>query len=418
MKTNRTLIAACIAALFASGAVIAKEKWEYHEQGWEKTKSYGEVTVAQDSVKQWGPWEEFVEPAAGAPSIAFLGAGEGDLYNPIPNPIPPAAGCGEGEWCGYIAFGKSFREHRGDGGKKGKGGGGHGHPPYVNAGFEPGEIALQFQPSDGPLPWGGPLDDGFVNLRLLTDLPGYPAGSETGMIPVEFNGLQGWFDGGGEQEPYKVSIEGGFDWFYYDPNANWPWVWKATNKYATMGLLKVKQMVEYVNGDSESRLGDGRYESIVYAPFVAGQVTLLADMNSLHAGNVKACYSGYTALAGGKVSMHVDFGARQWGGTFNDGHGPAGFYVNDGAVTGTGFNAVSANLSAEKNVSVTGSVTGSFYGPQAAAAGGVIDVTKTMVQPQVTTLSIQSPPSPPPPTRYVDVFLANKVYQTSGTTPK
>jgi hypothetical protein len=72
MKTQRTLIATCIAALFVSSGVMAKDKWEYHEAAWDNTKSYGNVSIGRDSVQQWGPWEDFVQPAAGGPSIGFL----------------------------------------------------------------------------------------------------------------------------------------------------------------------------------------------------------------------------------------------------------------------------------------------------------------------------------------------------------
>lgn len=84
MKTKQAVIGVCVAALFASSAAIARDKWDYSEGAWDKTQSYGQVTVAQDSVQQWGPWEQFVEPAAGAPSgVQFAGAGSGDLYRPI-----------------------------------------------------------------------------------------------------------------------------------------------------------------------------------------------------------------------------------------------------------------------------------------------------------------------------------------------
>ena len=32
-------------------------------------KLYGDVTIAQDSVKAWGPWEQFEAPAAGNPPV-------------------------------------------------------------------------------------------------------------------------------------------------------------------------------------------------------------------------------------------------------------------------------------------------------------------------------------------------------------
>lgn len=402
MKAKRTLIAACIAALFASGAVLAKDKWEYHEDGWNKTRSYGSVMIGEDSVDRWGPWEEFVEPAAGAPSIGFLGAGGSDPYNPIPNPIPPVAGCGEGEWCGYIAFGLNYDSRYGYGG--GKKGGYH-LPPYLNR-FVPGEIALQFeQPESGYFgDWWGP---GGVNLVLTSDLEGIAgAGSETGMIPSFFFGKQGFFKGFDGNKWNYVKIEGGpngYNWYTHT------WV----SDYATMGLLKAK-VTEYVYDTYRENGGDG-YEEVttVYAPFVAGQLTPLADMASLASREITASYCGQTALAGGHVSMTVFFyGNPSWNGTFNGGSGPAGFTVAGGAVSGAGFSATTANLSTSGG-SISGSVNGSFYGPQAAAAGGVIDVTKTTSYANGVSVQVIAPP-PVETTRYVDAFLANKVSQTSG----
>lgn len=84
MKTKRMVVAACVASLFASSAAVAREKWDFNEAAWENIQSYGHVSVAQDSVGQWGSWEQFVEPAAGGPAgVQFAGAPGGDLYRPV-----------------------------------------------------------------------------------------------------------------------------------------------------------------------------------------------------------------------------------------------------------------------------------------------------------------------------------------------
>lgn len=89
MKTKNILIGACIASLLSSGMVFARDKWDYNESGWNQTSSYGEITVAQDSVQRWGPWESFIEPAAGfSAGVQFAGAPAGDVYRPtftVPN---------------------------------------------------------------------------------------------------------------------------------------------------------------------------------------------------------------------------------------------------------------------------------------------------------------------------------------------
>lgn len=385
MKTQRTLIAMCVAALFTSTAAIAKDKWEYHESAWDSAKSYGNVTIGSDSVSQWGPWEDFVEPAAGGPTIAFIGGGSGDPYRPIP-PIP-VGGCGDGEWCGYMAISNDYSPNSYYGRYR--------TPPYINR-FEAADIALQFdQPESG---WRG---HGGVNLILRSDLSDYgaTAGMETGMVPVMFWGKQGWFDGHAH-DPY-VSLEGGFDGYNRYTHT---WV----NKYATMGVLRA-----YVNGvdvendsyaarSSESE-SDGTW---VYAPFVAGQLTSSSDMSALRASNITAWYKGETALARGDVCMTVQFGSGTWNGVWNHGYRVTGFSAN-GTINGANF--ASTNVTGSSVVSSESSVRGSFYGPQAAALGGVVDVTKTAGYVNYSIAESSSMPT----TRYVDVFLANKTNQTS-----
>jgi len=251
MKTRKTLIATCIAVLFTSTAAIAKDKWDYHEGAWDNTRSYGKVVISQDSVQQWGPWEDFVEPAAGGPSIGLLGAGAGDRYLPIPQPIPPVVtGCGDGEWCGYMAVGINYRPPRHEN---------RWHPSFLGE-FEPALISLQFEK---PIPkeldgygggwWGGRSEwdgKGAVNVILRSDIPAYgaSAGMESGMVPVRFDDYQGTFDGHAHN-PF-ISLEAGDNGYYYDPDAGyWKWKKAPVNQYATMGLLeaKIREYVSYSN---------------------------------------------------------------------------------------------------------------------------------------------------------------------------
>ena len=85
MKTKNALIAASVALAFAAshGAWAKDKNWEFHVEKWNQVISYGKVPIADDSVSQWGPWSEFVEPAAG-PAVPFLAATEGEPYRPVP----------------------------------------------------------------------------------------------------------------------------------------------------------------------------------------------------------------------------------------------------------------------------------------------------------------------------------------------
>lgn len=399
MKTNRTLIAMCIATIFASGSLCAKDKWEYHTDGWEKTKSYGNVMVANDTAKQWGPWEDFVEPAAGAPSIAFIGAGADDPYKIIPNPIPVPEGCAAGEWCGYMAYSVKNKYEYTDWSyekvrvRNESGYGYHYEWQWVphtetyttRTDLQPAEMRLQFvQPGVG--------DDwkGYGEVSFLSELAEFNAavGTDAQEIGVKFDWQQGDFQ---SYNPWdNVVLEGLADswwpWYYYFDSSDSKW--KDIRKYATMGLLEVKlenDVAAYVSSSCEGDCAVLK-ETKVYVPYVAGQVTALAEMAGLSMSSATASYFG-RSFGGGTVGMQVSFaGTGSWSGEWRGGYLPN--FNASGGISGASF-ASSSVTGVGCGGAVTGTVVGSFYGPQAAAAGGVADVTKNA-------------------TRYVDVFLATK----------
>lgn len=103
----RLALLAAAAALIASGAHAATQ------QQLDGTPLYGNVSIGQDSVDKWGPWEQFEPPQAGRPN-----AGPGNFahrreaYRPLPrvngpiktNPEQPpevVLACAAGSICGY-----------------------------------------------------------------------------------------------------------------------------------------------------------------------------------------------------------------------------------------------------------------------------------------------------------------------------
>lgn len=182
MKTKRTIIAACIATLFISGTVFAKDSWEYHESGWNNVKSYGKVVIAQDSVGQWGPWEDFVEPAAGAPApVAMPGMSGGDQYrnNPDIIIIPEDKGCAAGAWCGYAIF-KNSTKVRNDGGwyssfNSERDG-------YGSKKFSPALFTLWLNSNEFPIPEGGVPGTASWNLDPLSSVA--PNFDSSGLPPI------------------------------------------------------------------------------------------------------------------------------------------------------------------------------------------------------------------------------------------
>ncbi len=380
MKTQRTLIATCIAALFASSAVMAKDKWEYNEDKWDDTRSYGSVNIDKDSVQQWGPWEQFVEPAAGAPNIAapniaFLGAGSGDKYRPLPVPVVPvnppiiSSGCEDGMACGYAVF----RNYEGYGGYYNGDGGEH-----------PATFAVRIPSTVG---------EGATTAWHLTSLdgtsPAFPASGELGNPYISGNYFQfsryDYVDGG----EGGASISG-----YVSEN-----IPVATGWFS-----------RYIYGYGCDGECSYRSDSGTSGPYVAGIVTSATDMAELRANTIGATFYSGSAYQGSPVEINVTFaGAGSWEGRWNDGadgstwtytpsgtsqqyiRGQVGF-IASGTVTGS--NIQSTNVSATDGT-VSGMVKGSFFGSQAAALGGVVDITKTK-------------PDGYSNARHVDVFLTTK----------
>lgn len=133
---------------------------------------------------------------------------------------------------------------------------------------------------------------------------------------------------------------------------------------------------------------------------VAGVTTSDAEMSKLRASNAnaKANYTGYDVngligSAAPNVSLSVNFGNGTFTGSLNGGAdrgtvqtqtttrgtqlaGLVGVNIDKGVITGANF--MSTALSASDGKIGAGSVVqGAFFGPNAAAAGGVVNITKT-----------------------------------------
>lgn len=420
MKTQRTLIATCIAALFASSAVMAKDKWEYNEDKWDDTRSYGSVNIDKDSVQQWGPWEQFVEPAAGAPSIAFLGAGLTDPYRSLPqtNPVPVDDVCRAGDWCGYAVYvnydwKRTYQQY--DGGENGYGG-----YVYESKSTRPyaGKFGLTLTPDDpAQVTIDGGEGQGKVSWRLAA-LPGNATptlGASHDPMNAYFGDWYYYYDAGGlhnfyanaggcnsDCSSYDYSNAYGYphDYYYYY------WYLPTTNKEVAAGWF-YRQISDYVSGDG------GETSRETYGYYVAGIATPQTYLDAQRVGNVVATYQGNSMDWWGgyqiPVSMTVNFGNSTWSGSWNGGrdgsvtqvtdsygnkflYGQVGFNASG---TVSGANIQSTNVSALDGT-VTGKVQGTFYGQTAGSIGGVHDIVKT--KPEVYTASSN-----------VGVFLVDKV---------
>lgn len=108
--SSRAVLAAAVLAALGTAAQAGPQEWS-------RIKLYGDVTIAQDSVDQWGPWQEFEPPAAGpVPVTLALQQSARDPYRPLPTaegptvtpPLPPEPPvvvtdllCAAGSLCGY-----------------------------------------------------------------------------------------------------------------------------------------------------------------------------------------------------------------------------------------------------------------------------------------------------------------------------
>lgn len=420
MKTQRTLIATCIAALFASSAVMAKDKWEYNEDKWDDTRSYGSVSLDKDSVQQWGPWEQFVEPAAGAPSIALLGAGVSDPYRNLPqtNQVKVDDVCRAGDWCGYAVYRNyewKYQYYQDDG--EGEGYGGYSTSkesrPYA------GRFGLTLKPDDpSVVTIDGGEGPGQVSWRLAA-LAGNAApvlGASHDPMNANFGDWYYYYNyTGGLHNFYasqQTSDTSAYDYstvygYPHDGSYYYYWYLPTSNKEVAAGYF-YRYIYDYVSGDGAEM---GRQ---TYGSYVAGIATPQAYLDAQRAGNVIASYQGNSVdgYYGYQipVSMTVNFGNATWNGSWNGGSdGSSAYQYSDSygnkyvsgqigfnaSGTVSGANIQSTSVSALDGT-VTGKVQGTFYGQTAGSIGGVHDIVKT--RPEVYTASSN-----------VGVFLVDKV---------
>ena len=120
-KLERGLLMAGLSLALLSQPVMAEaKKWTFNEEKWKDVKAYGRTIISEDSAREWGPWTEFIQPAAGLIPIAALPGMPQDgaqyfrpesahEYSPpytllTPPLVPSQEFCQSGEWCGYIAY--------------------------------------------------------------------------------------------------------------------------------------------------------------------------------------------------------------------------------------------------------------------------------------------------------------------------
>lgn len=324
---------------------------------------YSNVTIAQDSVNQWGLWEELEPPAAGPEvPLRLLGAGTNDAYRPLGSvEVPQPGACTSGGLCGFGVI-------------------------YALGGSTPNSPnqSLMLMPGSAQAAGGNAWLPGSFELSTTSvrDTSGFTGYAGVGPLVLDGNQTHALVGQGGNRLVTNLGT-----------------VAARVGANSTLDHFN-GQLSNYVSGGPSAPAGTG----VVYG--VWGVTTTAQGMNTLQASGATASYSGavlnQSGGQNGTMSMSVNFGAGSFTASFNNvGNGQqysgqptastVSFNVTQGQINGSLFSAT------QLSPNVFGKVEGAFFGANAATAGGVLDVTST------TALSAGSTPGLP---RFVAPFAA------------
>lgn len=406
LSTWRIALGGALLALSATGAQA-----EASDDELQRVKLYGTVTIAEDKLDSWGPWSNFEAPASGnSPSNSAPVLSTADPYRPLAQ-LPTGLGlaCAGGSLCGFGAIYAAERSN--------------------NSQLELPATATIFFGTVVTPDAQAPLLPQVIGLRSQALGAGAPAlFPESGDLDREISMSEGYYVSysrqsgtetptGGTSEHYQVSGDG------YQQAGN------PISDQVAQGMLNAR-LAKYVNATGEG----GRYsstESLRGGPVVLGFTSTDADMAALRASNATATYFGSTSFGYSPVRLEVQFGAGTWQGSWNNGvdgktystnttnqiGGQVGFTAS-GTISGVNITSTSVGTN-DVGATVSGFVRGAFFGPQAAAAAGVVDITKTnpgvAVQPDrvlsaPSAVGVAVPQAQVPSgytnARHVDTFIA------------
>lgn len=383
-------------------ALVHGSAWsEASEEQLKHTKLYGDVSIAEDSVDSWGPWSHFEPPAAGPGQvIPSLPKRAGDLYRPLPQPQPepPAAlGCTAAGLCGFASFIQWHEVARVPG------------PFSYYAALISGSIT---QVDEGIWPKA---------IRLTT----------TAFDPA----VTVYQPDSGELA--RVQSASGLTFFnldyanesHHEDSRHVAHLSVSLDQKALASLDAVQAadgigmaVQDYVYGVDENGRTVTLRADTRGGVMVLGRTTPAADMAALRADQATAVYLGRRFVDGVyEVRLDVQFGPGTWSGAWSGGrdglvavgktpdgqvtaiNGRVGFLAS-GVIDGVNIRSTAVSTT-DAGATVSGSVRGAFFGPNAAAVGGVTDITKTNPGAKVMT-SVESKPVGYANGRYITPFLA------------
>jgi hypothetical protein len=318
-------------------------------------KLYGDVTIAQDSVNNWGPWEQFEAPAA-APGALSLPRTTVDFFRTLPKVTEREAGINQ-DLVGFGGF-TNLTLFKGEGGEGG-GGGMESDGPH--------SVSLTGKAFD--IPEVGSLAAQALQLQTTTLSTGTHPMPDSGKMRLNGTDYSS-VDGQGHQAnlqliPSDLSSE----------------VVAAKDVQASFYTRYV--ITKYMAGDE---IDPNVVERGALEIGVIGYQTSLRDMDSLRSGGFQATYTGQSLSAAGgssNMSMLVDFEKSTVRGHFDQ----AGGYDFIAPIVGASFN--STRVTDGESTLQNSFVNGRFTGIRAAGAIGVSDITKDGVRDVAAFLAVQ-----------------------------
>jgi hypothetical protein len=352
MKTMKTILAAAIGIALATAAATA----------------VGAMQDEKDSVYSWGPWAKMVSPAAGPQGVGFLSfAG---LYEYEPALVVQNEGlCAAGGACGFATYRVTYSSQYQGGEFNLFSIGGYDGGESSRYGYVPAMFGATGETGDPG--WITPLYNVSFNVVPMNETAVHPAVTST-----EMNGAAYWLFGstyfsvGGQDGGQHSGLSG----VYLDELAGA----KGSDQYFLLATGWSDKTTEY--SDCVKLVAD-REGAFVYG--------VTPTLEALHAGSVTAAYSGHAMYSGVPVVINVNLGNSTWNGSWNngvDGFTHAVYYANgtyrtgqvgfDASGTINGVNITSTSVSASDAETVSGNVTGAFFGTSGQSLAGVSDVTK------------------------------------------
>lgn len=386
----------------AVAALVHGSAWaDASEDQLKHTKLYGDVSIAEDSVDSWGPWSHFEPPAAGPGQVVpTLPKQAGDVYRPLPQPQPepPAAlGCAAAGLCGFASFMQWHEVGRVPG------------PTSYYAALISGTIT---QTDESIWPKA-------IRLTATAFDPAVtvyqPDSAELDRVHL-FSGLT------------RVTVDYVSESLQED-SRHFTHLYVSMDQatQASLGTVQAAEGIgmtvqDYMYGVDENGktivLGSDTRGGIM----VLGRTTPAADMAALRADQATAVYLGRRYVDGVyDVRLDVQFGPGTWSGAWSGGrdgwvavdktpdnqitaiNGRVGFLAS-GVIDGVNIRSTAVSTT-DAGATVSGSVRGAFFGPNAAAVGGVADITKTNPGAKVMT-NVESKSVGYANGRYITPFLA------------